>query len=129
MRFRIEDIINKPVTFLPAIIRELDRLPGRIQRTIKILRAEIAQREAFIGHGENVEIEPIPDPPKLPARPPEEFYHGVLTPNGIVAADRLPSHASASPKEAASVKLAKDIVNDFIAKMHAKRTNPPEQKS
>ena len=27
MRFRVEDIISKPANFLPAIMRELDRLP------------------------------------------------------------------------------------------------------
>ena len=50
MRFRVEDILAKPVNFLPAIMRELDRLPTKIQRTIKTLRTEIAQRESFIGN-------------------------------------------------------------------------------
>ncbi len=61
MRFRVEDILVKPVNFLPAIMRELDRLPTKI-----------TQREAYIGNGDNVEIEAIADAEKLPGRPPTQ---------------------------------------------------------
>jgi hypothetical protein len=121
MRFRIEDILAKPVHFLPAIMRELDRLPARIQRTIKILRTEIAQREAFIGHGENVEIEPIADAPKLPSRPESEVYHAIETEKGDVPIERLPQvQALAKTDPQAGAALAKQIIADFVDKMNAK---------
>ncbi len=46
MRVRVEDIISKPANFISAIMREIDRLPTKIQRTIKVLRAKITQLEA-----------------------------------------------------------------------------------
>ena len=75
---RVIDILAKPVTLLPAIMRELDRLPARIERTLKLLRAEIKLRE------ENVEIEPIPDPAPLPLRPKQDVYEAVVTPDGLI---------------------------------------------
>ncbi len=40
MRFRVEDIIAKPSTFLPAIMRELDRLPARIPKVKKLMETD-----------------------------------------------------------------------------------------
>jgi len=121
MRFRVEDIISKPANFLPAIMRELDRLPTKIQRTIKVLRAEIAQREAFIGNGENVEIEGIADAEQLPGRPPNEIYYDVQTKKGDVSIENLPQVKKlAETDPQAGVELAKRIVRDFVEKLNAK---------
>jgi len=38
MSFRVIEILAKPVTRLPAILRELDRFPSRIERSLKLLR-------------------------------------------------------------------------------------------
>jgi len=136
MRFRVEDIITKPVAFLPAILRELDRLPTKIQRTIKLLRQEIAQREAFLdqyeSRGEIVEIEPIADAPKLPPRPPEELYEVVATNNGDIALDKLPpSQQIAKTDPNADIALAKQIIAEFVSTMNAKYDPqpPPTEKS
>jgi len=121
MRFRVEDIISKPANFLPAIMRELDRLPTKIQRTIKVLRAEIAQREAFFGNGENVEIEGIADAEQLPGRPPNEIYYDVQTKKGDVSIENLPQVKKlAETDPQAGVELAKRIVRDFVEKLNAK---------
>ena len=125
MRFRVEDILAKPVSLLPAILRELDRLPTRIQRTIKVLRAEIAEREAYIGHGEDVEIEPIADNPPLPGRPEHETYYAVATERGDIPIDRLTQQkpiVKTNPNS--GVELAKEIIKDFVQKMNAKHTPP-----
>jgi len=113
MRARVDDILAKPASLLPAILRELDRLPARIQRTIKLLRQEIAGREAATG--ENFEIEPIPDPPKLPSRPASEVYHDDnpgQTPTGD------PKNSETNPN--ASYHLAQQLVRDFVESLNAK---------
>jgi hypothetical protein len=121
MRFRVEDIIAKPVTFLPAILRELDRLPARIQRTMKIQCAEIAQREACIGQQGNVEIEAIADVPKIPERPPQELYQRVKTNKGDIALENLPPDpALAEAESQASIELARSSVLDFVERLNAK---------
>ena len=97
MSVRVDDILKTPVAFLPHIMRELDRLPARIQRTIKAIRAEQKLRFDLLHDNENLEIEPIPDQPPLPPRPEQEFIEAVLTPNGIVARDRLPQNAKTNP--------------------------------
>ncbi len=97
MSVRVDDILKNPVAFLPHIMRELDRLPSRIQRTIKAIRAEQKIRFDLLHDNENLEIEAIPDQPPLPPRPEQEFIEGVLTPNGIVALDRLPQNAKTNP--------------------------------
>ena len=132
MRFRVEDILAKPVNFLPAIMRELDRLPTKIQRTIKILRAEIAQREAYIGNGENVEIEAIADAEKLPGRPPNEIYYDIQTNKGDIAVENLPEVKKlAETDPQAGVELARKIIRDFVQKLEAKHNLnlPPDQKT
>jgi len=129
MRFRVEDIISKPANFLPAIMRELDRLPTKIQRTIKIPRTEIAQREAYIGNGENVEIEAIADAEKLPGRPPNEIYYDVQTNQGDISIENLPQVKKlAKTDPQAGVNLAKCIIRDFVEKLNAKHNLnlPPE---
>jgi len=121
MRFRVADILASPVSFLPAIMRELDRLPSRIQRTIKVLRAEIAQREAFIGHDETVEIEAIADAPPLPPRPASEVYWGLKTEKGHIPLDKIPAIKKvyeADPN--AGVALAQKMIRDFAEKLEAK---------
>jgi len=129
MRFRVEDIISKPANFLPAIMRELDRLPTKIQGTIKVLRTEIAQREAYIGKGENVEIEAIADAEKLPGRPPNEIYYDVQTNQGDISIENLPQVKKlAKTDPQAGVNLAKCIIRDFVEKLNAKHNLnlPPE---
>ncbi len=119
MSFRVEDILKTPVTFLPHIMRELDRLPARIQRTIKAIRAEQKIRFDLQHDYENLEIEAIPDQPPLPPRPEQEFYSGVLTPNTIIARDKLPknaitnllpqkTHTAADAEQLAALKLAEE---------------------
>ena len=126
MRFRVEDILAKPVNFLPAIMRELDRLPTKIQRLIKILRTEIALREAFIGNGDNVEIEAIADAEKLPGRPPNEIYLRLQTNKGDIAVENLPQVKKlAETDPQAGVELAKKIIRDFVVKLEAKHNIPP----
>ena len=93
MSFRVEDILKTPVTFLPHIMRELDRLPARIQRTIKAIRAEQKVRFDLLHDNENLEIEAIPDQPPLPPRPEAEYYDAALTPQGIIALDKLPKNS------------------------------------
>jgi hypothetical protein len=123
MRFRVSDIITQPVSFLPAIMRELDRLPTKIQRTIKLLRQEIAQREA---RGETLEIEPIEDAPKLPPRPPEELYAVMPTNNGDIPLDKLPqAQQIAKTDPQASINLAKKIIAEFVNTMNAKYDPQP----
>ncbi len=132
MRFRVEDILAKPVNFLPAIMRELDRLPTKIQRLIKTLRTEIAQRESYIGNGDNVEIEAIADAEKLPGRPPNEVYLRLKTDKGDIAVDRIPKVKKLMETDPQSgVELAKQIIRDFQQKMESKHgfKTPPEQKS
>ena len=97
MSVRIDDILKTPVTFLPHIMRELDRLPARIQRTMKAIRAEQKIRFDLLHENENLEIEAIPDQPPLPPRPEQEYVPGVQTPNGVVALDRLPQNAKTNP--------------------------------
>jgi len=127
MRFRVEDILNKPIALLPAILRELDRLPTKIQRTLKLLRSEIAQREAFIGNGENVEIEPIADAEPLPPRPESQYYRVVPTAKGDIAAEDLPKPPQPlQTKPSPAVELAKEIIADFVDKMNAKHGTPPQ---
>ena len=63
----LEDILAKPCPLLAQILRELNALPGRIQRTIKALHAEKARRPQLAKQtNENLEIEPIPDQQPLP---------------------------------------------------------------
>ena len=59
---RIDDIsfIANPPAALPLILRELNLLPTKIQKCIKVIRDEQLRRD------ENTEIEPIDDLPPLP---------------------------------------------------------------
>ena len=97
MSGRVDDILKTPVTFLPHIMRELDRLPARIQRTIKAIRAEQKLRFDLLLDNENLEIEAIADQPPLPPRPEHEIYSADLTPHGIIARDKLPKNAITKP--------------------------------
>ena len=68
MNTSIPDLLANPPAFLNQILRELDRLPARIQRTLKSLHAEQARRLAHAATPlENFEIEPIADQEPLPA--------------------------------------------------------------
>ncbi len=126
MSFRVEDILKTPVTFLPHIMRELDRLPARIQRTIKAIRAEQKIRFDLLHENENLEIEAIPDQPPLPPRPEQEFYDGVLTPQGIVALDKLQKTNPPAPKKptAADAEL---LFRNFAERMQTKYGTYSEQ--
>ena len=97
MSFRVEDILKTPVAFLPHIMRELDRLPARIERSIKAIRAEQKIRFDLLHDNENLEIEAIPDQPPLPPRPEAEYYDAALTPQGIIALDKLPKNVKTNP--------------------------------
>ena len=118
MRARVDDILAKPSPLLPALLRELDRLPARIQRTIKTLRAEIAQREAATG--ENVKIEPIPNAPKLPARPDSEFYV-----EDKDQSQEPPIYDETNPSP--SYLLAQQLVEEFTESMKLKNGTQPDQ--
>jgi len=70
MSGKVEDILAKPLPFLNQILRELNSLPGRIQRTIKALHTEQARRTQLASASiEDLEIEPIPDQERLPDHP------------------------------------------------------------
>jgi len=70
MSGKVEDILAKPLPFVNQILRELNSLPGRIQRTIKALHTEQARRTQLAKATiENLEIEPIPDQQRLPDHP------------------------------------------------------------
>ena len=97
MSFRVEDILKTPVPFMAQIMRELDRLPARIQRTLKAIHAEQRLRLQNMHDNENLEIEPIPDQPPLPERGEEDYYEVVVTPAGKVACDNLPKSAGTNP--------------------------------
>ncbi len=64
MNHRSSTPLADPDALFHAIHRELDRLPSRLYRAIKVLREEIAQRKR-----EASEFEPIPDPEPLPTCP------------------------------------------------------------
>lgn len=83
MAFRVEDLLNKPVSTLPLILRELDRIPYRLEKAIRLLRAELALRD------EQTLIEPIADHPKLPALPDSAYYDVVQTPEGRIAVEQF----------------------------------------
>ena len=63
--FADEGKLNNPDRALLAILRELDRIPARMLKTIHALKKLIAER------GATPDIEPIVDPP--PVEPPEEY--------------------------------------------------------
>ena len=75
---RVDDFLRTPVPTIPLILRELDRLPNRMQKVLKLLRQELAFRD------EKTEIEVIPGHPKLPALPDNAYYRVVLTDDGAV---------------------------------------------
>ena len=126
MSFRVEDILKTPVTFLPHIMRELDRLPARIQRTIKAIRAEQKLRFDLLHDNDNLEIEAIPDQPPLPPRPEQEFYDGVLTPQGIVALDKLQKTNPPRPKKPTAAD-AEALFRNFAERMQTKYGTYDEQ--
>ena len=129
MSVRVDDILKTPATFLPQIMRELDRLPARIERSIKAIRAEQKIRFDLLHDNENLEIEPIADQPPLPPRPEQEFIEAVLTPNGIVARDRLPQNAKTNPS-ATKPRTAEDadsLFRNFAERMQTKYGTYEEQ--
>jgi hypothetical protein len=113
MRFRVDDILTKPVPLLAALMRELDRLPVRIQRTIKVLREEIKLRDSQL---ETCEIEPIPDNEPLPPRPPHEIYYGDQP--GDYKGPQAQTSSKTNPNQ--NVETVRQIVLDFIDKLKAK---------
>ena len=129
MSFRVEDILKTPVTFLPHIMRELDRLPARIQRTIKAIRAEQKIRFDLQHDNENLEIEPIPDQPPLPPRSEQEFYSCAITPQGIIARDKLPKNAITKPlpQNPPTAMDAELLFRNFAERMQTKYGTYEEQ--
>ena len=129
MSFRVEDILKTPVAFLPHIMRELDRLPARIQRTIKAIRAEQKIRFDLQHANENLEIEAIPDQPPLPPRPEAEYYDAALTPQGIIALDKLPKNAVTNPipPKAPTAMDAELLFRNFAERMQTKYGTYEEQ--
>ena len=65
------------------VLRELDRIPYRLEKALRLLRAELALRD------EQTLIEPIADHPKLPALPDSAYYDVVQTPEGRIAVDQF----------------------------------------
>jgi hypothetical protein len=63
--YMLNDKHDAPDRAFLTVLRELDRIPNRILKTIKALKALIAER------GTNKEIEPIDDPPPVPT--PDEY--------------------------------------------------------
>jgi hypothetical protein len=63
--YMLNDKHDAPDRAYLTVLRELDRIPNRILKTIKALKALIAER------GTNKEIEPIDDPPPVPT--PDEY--------------------------------------------------------
>ena len=64
--------MSKDSNVLPLILRELDRMPTRIRRTMDALRKLIKERIANDGNEANLdqpEPEPIEDIPHIPSRP------------------------------------------------------------
>ena len=122
MSFRVEDILKTPVTFLTHIMRELDRLPARIQRTIKAIRTEQKLRFDLQREHENLEIEPIPDQPPLPPRSKHDRYSAAVTPHGIVATDKLPQNAITNPitQKAPTAADAELLFRNFVERMQTK---------
>ncbi len=129
MSGRVDDILKSPVAFLPHIMRELDRLPARIQRTIKAIRAEQKIRFDLLHDNENMEIEPIPDQPPLPPRPEQEIYSAALTPQGIIARDKLPKNAITNPlpQKTPTVADAELLFRNFVERMQTKYGTYDEQ--
>ena len=129
MSFRVEDILKTPVALLPHIMRELDRLPARIQRTIKAIRAEQKVRFDLMHNNENLEIEAIPDQPPLPPRPEAEYYDAALTPQGIIALDKLPKNAVTNPisPKAHTAMDAELLFRNFAERMQTKYGTYEEQ--
>ena len=127
MSFRVEDILKTPVAFLPHIMREFDRLPARIQRTIKAIRAEQKVRFDLLHDNENLEIEAIPDQP--PPRPKQEFYDGVLTPQCIVALDKFQKTAKTNPppQKPPTALDAELLFRNFAERMQTKYGTYAEQ--
>ena len=129
MSFRVEDILKTPVAFLPHIMRELDRLPARIERSIKAIRAEQKIRFDLMHNNENLEIEAIPDQPPLPPRSEAEYYSAALTPQGIIALDKLPKNAVTNPisPKAPTAMDAELLFRNFAERMQTKYGTYEEQ--
>ncbi|WP_031500082.1 hypothetical protein [Bryobacter aggregatus] len=67
-------IVTNPAPLLPLILRELERLPNKINRTIRAIQEEKARRN------EKTEIEAIEDQPPLPDHNPSLAGLPVVTP-------------------------------------------------
>jgi len=65
-----EDLLLQPVPFMPQLLRELDRLPSRMLRTVKAIRTEQSLRD------ENTGIEAIDDQPAIP--PPQNLANEAI---------------------------------------------------
>ena len=110
-------------------MRELDRLPARIQRSIKAIRAEQKIRFDLMHNNENVEIEAIPDQPPLPPRPEVEYYDAALTPQGIIALDKLPKNVKTKPlpQKPHTAMDAELLFRNFAERMQTKYGTYEEQ--
>ncbi len=115
MSFRVEQILKTPVPFLTQIMRELDRLPARIQRTIKAIHVEQKRRL-----DQDWEIEPIADQPPLPERSKNEVYAALVTNEGVVAMDSLPKTDSI-PKNEETKPNATKIDGHLLFRIFADR--------
>ena len=115
MSFRVEQILKTPVPFLTQIMRELDRLPARIQRTIKAIHAEQKRRL-----DQDWEIEPIADQPPLPERSENEVYAALVTNEGVVAMDALPK-INSTPKSGETKPTPTRIDGDLLFRIFADR--------
>ena len=93
------DFIKSPPAALPLILRELDRLPVKMQKCIKAIRDEQLRRD------ENTEIEPIDDLPRLPPHSEAMRVNNAI-PARTKAVERIQS-------EIVFERFAKHIVQKF----------------
>jgi len=124
MSFHVADILATPVPFLSSILRELDRLPARMARTLKLLRQEIQLRDQFLASNKNAEIEPIEDLPPLPARPKEEVYPVLVTAEGLVPIE-LENPAEAKIPSITGNPKADRIFHEYAQRILTKYENLP----
>ncbi len=110
MSFRVEQILKTPVPFLTQIMRELDRLPARIQRTIKAIHAEQKRRL-----DQDWEIEAIADQPPLPQRSKNEVYPALVTNDGVVALDSIDSLPKSDETKPPATKIDGDLLFRIFA--------------
>jgi|GEM_PF-4340902 len=133
-QFLLEGKFNTPDRDYLAVLRELDRIPARMLKTIKAIKDLIRER------GTSTNIEPIEDPP--PAQPVHHRIHlqGILPPHGLatsctqtqntttnrfrpLAIQSDPKKRGSKPKATSSI-FASEIAPPRARDSASKDTNP-----